>query len=392
MRILHIVPDLNPGGAELMMKRLIESHLEDPRYEHRVISLRELRAIGPALRAQGIEVEALGLASMLRLPGALWRLARRIRAARPDIVQTWMYHADLLGGLAARSVGCRHILWGVRIADIGAQVGVPRLTSWIRSACARLSSRIPSKIVYVAESAREVHERLGYDCSKSIVIPNGYRMPPAAPADRGSAAVRRELGLGAEALLIGSAGRFSVQKDFGAFVRACAAVAELLPQARFLIAGRGIDAANAELAGWIEASGHAGRFHLLGHRDDMADCLAALDVFCLHSLQEGFPNVVAEAMAVGIPCVVTDVGDAARLVDDSGIVVPSADPEALAAALLALLAKPEAERSALGARARARIAEHFSMDAIRARYEQLYDALAGASRDADAPASPQQHR
>ena len=392
MLILHIMPDLNPGGAELMMKRLIEAHLGDPRYQHRVISLREPRDIGPALQAQGVSVEALGLTSMRRLPGTLWRLARLIRAARPDIVQTWMYHADLFGGLAARAMGCRRILWGVRIADIGAEMGVPRLTRWIRNACARLSSRVPSKIIYVAESARRVHERLGYDPSKSIVITNGYRMPAPAPADRGSSAIRRELGLGSSELLVGSAGRFSVQKDFGAFVRACARVAERLPLARFLIAGRGVDAANAELAGWIEESGHADRFHLLGHRTDMAECLAGLDVFCLHSLQEGFPNVVAEAMAVGIPCVVTDVGDAAALVDDTGIVVPPAEPEPLAAALLTMLGKPAGEREALGARARARIAEHFSMDAIRARYEQLYDQLAGAGSDADARASQQQHR
>jgi glycosyltransferase involved in cell wall biosynthesis len=375
MLILHIMPDLNPGGAELMMKRLIESHLGDPRFEHRVISLRELRAVGPPLLAQGVQVEALGLTSMARLPGTLWRLARLVRAVRPDIVQTWMYHADLLGGLAARTVGRRRILWGVRIADIDAQMGVPRLTSWIRSACARLSSRVPSRIVYVAESARRIHESLGYDPAKSIVIPNGYHMPAPAPADRGGAAIRKELGVGASDLLIGSAGRFSVQKDFRSFVRACARVADEIPEARFVIAGREIDESNSELAGWIAESGHADRFHLLGERTDLDSCLAGLDVFCLHSLQEGLPNVVAEAMAVGIPCVVTDVGDAALLVDDTAIVVSPGDPGALAAALLAMLRKPEDERRELGARARARIAAHFSMEAIRGRWEQLYDEL-----------------
>jgi glycosyltransferase involved in cell wall biosynthesis len=378
MLILHVMPDLNPGGAELMMKRLIESHLADPRFEHRVISLRELRAVGPPLLAQGVQVEALGLTSMARLPGTLWRLFRRIRAARPDVVQTWMYHSDLLGGLAAQMAGCRRILWGVRIADIGAQAGIPRMTSWIRSACARLSSRIPTRIVYVAESARRIHEALGYDPAKSIVIPNGYRMPEPAPEDRGAAAIRSELGLGGSELVIGSAGRFSVQKDFRSFVRACARIAGQLPEARFVIAGREIVPANAELAGWIAETGHADRFHLLGERADLNACLAGLDVFCLHSLQEGLPNVVAEAMAVGIPCVVTDVGDAARLVGETGTIVPPADVDALAAALLAMLRRPDQERRALGAAARSRIAEYFSMDSVRARYERLYEELAGS--------------
>ena len=151
-----------------------------------------------------------------------------------------------------------------------------------------------------------------------------------------------------------------------------------MPEARFVIAGREIDASNRELAGWIAESGHAGRFHLLGERTDLDRCLAGLDIFCLHSLQEGLPNVVAEAMAVGIPCVVTDVGDAALLVGGTGTVVPSADTDALAAALLAMLRKSGDERRALGAAARARIAEHFSMDAVRARYERLYEELAGS--------------
>jgi glycosyltransferase involved in cell wall biosynthesis len=331
------------------------------------------------LQAKGVHVETLGLGSMMHLPATLLRLNRLIREVHPDIVQTWMYHADLLGGIAARMAGCRRILWGVRIADIGPKIGVSRLTSVIRRCCARLSSRVPAKIIYVAESARHNHERIGYDASKSVVIPNGYRMPAPAPLDRNTAALRAELGLGASELLIGSAGRFNVQKDHRTFIRACARVAEAVPEARFVIAGRDIDEANSELMQWIENSGCRNHFYLLGDRRDLDVCLAGMNVFCLHSLQEGFPNVVAEAMAVGLPCVVTDAGDAALLVDAAGIVVPPADPEALADALVTMLRKTPDELHALGKFARQRIATHFSIDAIRTRYEAIYSELAGSA-------------
>ena len=130
MRILHIMPDLNAGGAEGMMKRLIEAHLGDPGFEHRVISLRGLGSVGPPLQARGVHVEALGLTSMLGLPAAVLRLAKRIREQKPDVVQTWMYHSDLVGGLAARLAGVKRIIWGVRVADISADMGVARNTFW----------------------------------------------------------------------------------------------------------------------------------------------------------------------------------------------------------------------------------------------------------------------
>ena len=376
MLILHILPDLTTGGAEMMMKRLVESHLSHPEYEHRVISLRTLGTVGPPLQAQGTHVEALGLTSMVDLPRALFHLTRRIRAIGPDIVQTWMYHADLFGGLCAMAAGCRRIIWGVRIADIKPEFGVSRLTLIVRRACARLSSVIPKRIVYVAESARRIHEQLGYDRSKSIVIENGYKLPLETRANSKCSRLRNRLSRRESTILVGSAGRFNAQKDFRTFVRACAAVALSVPEAEFAMAGREINESNAELAAWIAETGCSSRFHLLGERRDLDDCLASMDIFCMHSLQEGFPNVVAEAMAAGTPCVVTDVGDAAALVADTGMVVPSGDHSALAEAITAMLRMAPSERRLLGERARARIAEHFSLDAIVAQYECLYAEVA----------------
>lgn len=371
MRILHIIIDLTSGGAELMLKRLVAAQANDPAYEHQVISLRSHATVGPMIQAAGIPVDALGMRSGRDMPRVLSRLVREIRARRPDIVQTWMYHSDLLGGLAARIAGVRHVIWGVRIADISPKMGISGATALVRGACARLSRRLPERIVYVAHSARRVHEKLGYDAAKGVVIPNGYDLPDPAAADR----LRAELGLGADALIVGSAGRFSAQKDPRSFVAAASQLAPRHGKMHFVMIGRNYTAENAELAGWIDAGGHDERFHLMGERHDLAACLAGMDIFCLHSIGEGFPNVVAEAMSVGTPCVVTDVGDAAFLVDETGSVVPPSQPDALAAAIEAMAALEPERRRELGAAARERVASHFSIEAISRQYASLYDSL-----------------
>jgi glycosyltransferase involved in cell wall biosynthesis len=241
----------------------------------------------------------------------------------------------------------------------------------IRRVSGLVSRRVPARIVYVAHSAQAVHEEMGYAPDKALVIPNGYPIPDN-PDPR---LLREELGTPDDALLIGSAGRYNPQKDHHSFVEAAARVASQEPRARFVMMGIDIFWENAELAASIEATGYRDRFHLLGERRDIARLLPGLDLFCLHSITEGFPNVVAEAMSVGVQCVVTDVGDAAYLVADTGSVVPPSQPEAMAEAILTTIHASRDSRRARGVAARQRVITHFSMAAILRRYEQLYASL-----------------
>jgi glycosyltransferase involved in cell wall biosynthesis len=386
MKVLHVIVALHRGGAELMMKRLIMPGADQAGIEHRVIALRDTSGLGPELEAAGIRVDALGLGGPADLVRALTRLRRLMRDFAPDVVQTWMYHADLLGGLAARSVGIRNVVWGVRIADIAVEMGVSRSTLWIRRICAALSRRIPVRIVYVAASARTVHESLGYAHDRGLVIPNGYAMPPARD-EITAAAVREELAIPRDAIVIASAGRYNAQKDHRSFVAAGTLLAQRYPHAHFLMVGRGVDSANEELMEWVRASGHADRFRVVGERRDLARAFAAADIFCLHSIGEGFPNVVAEAMAVGLPCAVTDVGDAALIVGELGEVVTPRAPAAMADALARLIDIGPERRGALGLAARQHIASAYSLEAIRARYRTFYEGLTDIARPTPDPAS-----
>jgi glycosyltransferase involved in cell wall biosynthesis len=324
-----------------------------------------------------VPVIGIGLEQPWNLPEALWRLVRLIRDIRPDVVHTWMYHSDLLGGIAARLAGSRSVLWSVRASKI--DVGVGRATHFVRWACARLSGSVPAKISYVAESARQSHERLGYDSAKGVLTVNGFNLPEAALPDNPGVRLRSLLGLDRSTILIGSAGRFHPQKGHRLFVEASARVAAAAPHAHFVMAGSQIDDRNVELAEWISQTGHADRFHLLGELEDLDDWLGDLDIFCLHSLEEGFPNVLGEAMAMALPCVTTDVGDAAALIGKAGIVA-SADPGALSRALIALIEAAPEDRARMGELARARIAQEFSFEAARRRFERLYDELSPSTK------------
>jgi glycosyltransferase involved in cell wall biosynthesis len=378
MIVVHIITDLSTGGAELMLERLVVHQSGEGRVRHKVISLRTLGQVGPRLAAAGIEVEAMGMTGPAGLAAGFVRLVRRIRQLRPDVVQTWMYHSDLIGGLAARLAGHRRILWGVRVMDIMPAMGVSRSMIWARKICARLSRSVPRRILYVAESARKVHEALGYDPARSVVVPNGYSLPAPEAAAESRRRVRDELGLAGDSILIGSAGRFSPQKGYAGFVAAAAETARIAPEARFLIFGRDVTWENEALAGWIRRAGLADRFHLLGERSNVHDWLSALDIFALFSIGEGFPNIVAEAMSVSVPCIVTDVGDSALLVADTGIVIRSGDLNGLTNGLERLIRAGQGERRRLGEAGRRRVETSYSLSAVAERYASLYEEMVRA--------------
>jgi glycosyltransferase involved in cell wall biosynthesis len=370
LKITHIIVGLDVGGAELALKRLIEVHKDNPNYLHSVISLTTTGDVGQQLQTLGVEVHALGMQSALDIPFTLWKLIRLLRTEQPHIVQTWMYHADLLGGLAARLAGIRNIVWGIRTTNVDAK-GSP-VTSFVRQVCARLSHYFPHTIVCAAQAAWKSHVAVGYDASRMVVIPNGFDLLRLHASAEQRQALRNHCHFKNGALVIGFLGRFHPDKGQHNFVQAAGLLAKKNEDARFFMVGRDLDASNLKLNQWINDTGFADRFVLLGERTDVPICLAAMDVFCLSSQTEAFPNVVAEAMAMSLPCVVTDVGDAAMLVADTGVVVPKENPVALAIGMGQLLAMPYEVRQLLGQKAKTRIQTEFSMPRCTERFESVY--------------------
>lgn len=371
MKVLHIIIGLNVGGAELMLQRLIEhSNRSESAFSHAIISLTTLGEIGENLQSKGVSIHALEMNSLLSVWHVFFKLVKLVRVLKPDIVQTWMYHADLLGGIAAYIAGCKHIIWGIRTTDTS--IGTARRTTWIRKVCAFLSGSIPFKIVCAAEASKHTHVNIGYRADRMVVIPNGFDLTRLNASNTEITTLRKVLGFSSNHVIIGCVGRFNADKDQYNFVRAAAILAQQSPQVRFLMVGRNCTKINADLINWITVTGFPERFVLLGERSDIPLCLAAMDIFCLSSRTEGFPNVVGEAMALYKPCVVTDVGDAAYLLGDCGVVVPKENSKALAKGMAKLLDLSSSERKIMGDRAHVRIATEFTMDRTRQRFEAIY--------------------
>ncbi|MCL4462927.1 MAG: glycosyltransferase [Firmicutes bacterium] len=370
IKVLHIITGLDVGGAENMLYKLL-SCMERDNFSAEVVSLTDIGPVGEKIQALGVPVRAMGMKRGVPKPLAVWRLSRSLRKSRPDLIQTWMYHADLLGGIAARLVGGFPVVWGVHHSNLALQAN-KRTTIWTAMACARLSRYLPIRIVCCAEASRRLHAELGYAAEKLQVIHNGFDLAAFQPDESARLSVRRELGISDTALLTGLVGRFDRQKDHGNFVQTAAIVSARFPEAQFLLCGQGVVRENAELAGWIEAAGIGSRCHLLGQRDDVPRLLAALDIAVSSSLGEAFPLAVGEAMACAVPCAVTDVGDSALLVGDTGRVAMSANPEALAKACGELLEMSAESRSLLGAAARRRIQENFDLLHTASMYDKLY--------------------
>ncbi|MDE2125506.1 MAG: glycosyltransferase [Armatimonadetes bacterium] len=374
MRVTHIMPALDTAGAEKMLLRLLANG-DASRFEYAVISLTEPGEIGDSIASLGIPVKALGMKRGVPDPrGILW-LARWLRSTRPDVVQTWMYHADLVGGLAARLAGGIPVAWCIRQTNLDPAVN-RRIIMLSARLCARLSRRIPAAIVCCSEATAASHRAFGYSADRMLVLPNGYDLIEYAPDEEARVSVRQELGVPPDALLIGLMARFHPQKDHSNFLRAAAIVASSTPQAAFVLCGHQVTAGNKDLAAWIADTGLTGRVRLLGHRLDMPRIAASLDVAVSSSQGEGFPNAIAEAMCCGVPCVVTDVGGSAELVGDTGTVVPARDAAALAAGINAMLIKGASWRRQQGLAARARVEARFSITSVAARYESLYADLA----------------
>jgi glycosyltransferase involved in cell wall biosynthesis len=312
----------------------------------------------------------------------LWHLVRLLRRLRPDIVQTWLYHADLAGLVAATIARVPHVVWNLRCAELDPRDHPRSLPALLRTLA--LVSRWPDAVICNAEAGRRAHERLGYTPRRWEIIPNGYDTNAFRPSPGARSSLKHQLGIGDDAMLVGLLARFHPMKDHGTFINAARLVTAAQPNVHFVAAGRGVESA-PPINRLLDDLKLRDRVHLLPEQADASRFLAALDVAVSSSYGEAFPNVVAEAMACGVPCVVTDVGDSAGIVGSAGVVVPPRDPAALAAGIMRILDLTPAAREALGSSARERIVSEFSIGRALARYDHLYADLAGAPVTQAAP-------
>lgn len=359
MTVMHVITGLNTGGAERMLANLcIAQHGNGA--SPAVVSLSPGGSQRDRLQAAGVAVEDLGLRRGIPNPLGLFRLAGIIRREKPPVIQSWMYHADLVALLSLWLSGRRsrtRLYWGVRCSDVDLSAYSLSLRIVVRL-CALLS-RFTDGVVFNSQAGRIAHRKLGYRHRRSVVIDNGFDTGEFAPDTAASRQVRRELKLPEDAFIVATVARYDVMKGYDTLQAAMQQTKDVW----CLAIGAGTEAVAGET-----------RMLPIGERDDVPRLLSAVDALVSPShFGEGFSNAIGEAMASGLPVVATDVGDAARIVGDAGIVVPPRDADALASALARL--RDDAEfRRRLGEKARAQIEGSFGLKRSIDAFEALHDA------------------
>jgi glycosyltransferase involved in cell wall biosynthesis len=372
--IVHVITGLRTGGAETMLTKLIEV-MDRDRFRQTVVVLQDKGTLGPRIERAGARVIPLNMTGPLDLPKAILRLRSILRKQRPHIVQTWLYHADFVGTLAAQLAGVSPVLWNIRCSNMNFRDYAPT-TRLICAALGRMSS-LPRLVISNSHTGRKVHEQLGYHAREWRIVPNGFDIERFRPDAERARAFRASLGLDHDVPLIGLPGRLDPMKDHDTFLEAAALLARDTASVRFVLAGTGLNPDNAEFVARVRRRGLADRVHLLGERSDMEVVMAGLDIVTLCSAYgEGFPNVLGEALSCGALCVATDVGDSALVLGVHGRIVPPRRPEELAGAWRQLLALGPDQRLAQSAAGRRFVIENYSLPAVGRLYQDIYLSLA----------------
>lgn len=361
-----------------MLDRLLGA-LDPELVQSQVICLAGDGPIAERIRARQVPLQVLGLPATARALAGLPRLIARLHEIRPDVIHTWMYHADFLGGIAGKTLGAP-VIWALHATTLD-PAQTRRATRWLVDALARLSAHVPERIVSCSQVGLEAHRSMGYDAQKLVVVPNGFDTTRFQKNGASRTAARARWGVSDDDIVIGHVARFHPQKDHRSLLAAAAICIETEPRLRFVCLGMDVSPSNSALADQARELGIMERCHFLGPTTSVENELPGFDLLVSSSrFGEAFPLVIGEAMACEVPCVVTDVGDSAFIVGDTGALVPPGDPGALADALLRMARLSRAERERLGAQARARIETKFSLAYVAELYTQVYRAAARADR------------
>ncbi len=372
MKIVHIISSLESGGAQRILYKLAKN--SESRIAYYVISLKSEGFYGDRFREEGVEVYSLDLDRSYLLINKFLYLLKVMRGISPDVIQGWMYHGNLVASMASL-FNKATVYWNIRHSLYSIKKEKPATRIIIR--IGKYFSGLVQSIVYNSKVSAGQHEEFGYPQEKRILIPNGFECDQFKPDEAAYKRVREELDINDDTFVVGMVARYHPMKDHQNFLKAAQKVKHTYDKIRFILIGERINEENRELTQVIEKLGLSDSVILLGERSDIDELMPAFDMFTLTSAWgEAFPNVLGEAMSCGIPCVATDIGDSAYIINDTGIIVPPGDPEKLSEAWSRMIDMDDSKRRELGMKARERIRTNFEVSKIIKDYECLYQSSA----------------
>jgi len=367
---MFVITGLGAGGAEAMLVKLLgqKSFADD---EIMVVSLLGSGARSAEVIELGHRLEHLGISRSFSTWCRVFDLYRLIRAFKPDLIHSWMYHADLVAGIVGKTAGVRHIIWSIRQSNLARDYNKIS-TLLVVKACALLSRFIPSAIITNSTVARQSHIETGYKADKIHVIPNGFDLERFAPDKASRSAFRTRHNINEVTPLVGLVARFDPVKNHAGFFEAARIIHKTMPDVRFVLAGTDITTENQALMAMIDKAGLQQQTNLLGAQNDIASIMNGIDVLLSSAHGEAFPNVLGEAMACGTPCVATDVGDCKMIIGNTGGVVEAGDMRKLAKETIAILSLSIKERSMFSIAAHKHIKRHYEIGKIASDFKAFF--------------------
>ncbi len=361
--VVHIITNLRQEGAQRILQYVVTSSRVENR--HIVVSLTNAAkdcTIGEILEQHDIEVIYLTGTTRLSIIRKLFALFQVIQRYKPDIVQTWMYHADLIGGIAAKILGTPKIIWSVHHDNPNT---TKLSTKLVATVCSWISGIVPSIIVNCSRSALQAHVTFGYKKEKMCLIENGICLEKFSLASERSYQK-------SDFYIIGHIARWHPIKGHETFINAASIVFQKMPNLKFMMIGTGIDDKNTELKSLLNKAGISEVTSLLGEQQDIPQLLTNMDVYVQSSFSESFSLTLVEAIAMGVPSVSTRTGIAMDIDDSLCKKVDVNDQQALAEAILGLLHMTSEAKEAIVSGARKAVVERFDQRVMVDKYQRLY--------------------
>lgn len=362
-KIVHIITGLGSGGAENMLYKTVK-YSDRNLYHHEVISLIDKGVMGEKIEALGIKVHSLNL-NIKNLIQSFWD-ARKI-CREFDVINTWLYHADIFGFLIAKTLPRKKIIWNVRHSNLDKKANKSTTLKVVK--LNSILSKYVNCITYNSKLAYDNHLEFGYKEKKSFIIPNGFELDKFKFSQEKRTKVRKNLNLNEMDKTIITVGRWNVQKDYKTLLLACNELKKDNIEFKLLMVGTNLDKNNVELVNLIKKLDLTDNILLLGKRDDVPSLLSSADLYVSSSIGESFSNAIGEAMATELPCVVTDVGDSRIIVGESGEVVQPKDFKALAKKIENNLSRPYPQRNKI---ARKRVIDNYEIGSVVKKLEKIY--------------------
>ena len=386
IRVCHVITSLDAAGAQVLLENVLR-HVDHTVFESVVISLRDRGVLGKDIQSLGIPVHTLDMDPGRFGVSSIFKLRNLMREIRPDLIHGWLYHGILLATMGARLAQKTPVLWGIHHLRMDPDT-LKWMTRGVIRTCSFLSRWLPEMSLYVTQDALDEHIRLGFSPLKTHVMRNGVDVERFTPNSDARVAFRQQLGIAEQTKVVGRVGRYTPEKDYRTFIRAAGILARRNQDMIFVMCGEGLDDNNRELAGWLKEEGIEGRCHLLGQQKEVWKIIPGFDVMVSSSFSETCPIVLCEGMACGVVCVATDVGDSAKIVGDTGQVIPSRNASRLAEAVskVTSLTSEQYERQSIAARDRIR--DEFSIRTITRHYSDVWKRVARSTSNGNGRVVP----